>query len=183
MLVTAIQKNNKVIHRNIALSKIDQSLYIINPPQEILSEPSEFWKIDGNTISIMNDEEKNVVLLGRNKESKLKELEEWWSNIELTGIKINGYDFYLGIENDDIAALTGTFVLSQQSISLGLANNQTVFTVFDKEKIPHQITFANMTSLLLQYGQTSVSLTQIYNDKKNEINNATSQSELDAITF
>lgn len=68
-----------------------------------------------------------------------------------------GYDtglgWRMGWQADDVALLTGMYVLGQRAAALGI--DQPV-VVFDMQGQPHAMTFANFDSLILTYGAARV---------------------------
>jgi hypothetical protein len=68
-----------------------------------------------------------------------------------------GYDtglgWRMGWQADDVALLTGMYVLGQRAAALGI--DQPV-VVFDMEGIPHAMTFAEFDVLILTYGAARV---------------------------
>jgi hypothetical protein len=68
-----------------------------------------------------------------------------------------GYDtglgWRIGWQADDVALLTGMYVLSQRASQLG---SEQPVVVFDMNGVPHAMTFAEFDTLILAYGAARV---------------------------
>lgn len=115
--------------------------------------------------------------LERIKFLKLETLDTEWNNIISNGWT-TPYGWKLGLDIQDVSLLMGVFILAKETHSSGL--NSPIFIV-DTNGISHEIAFADLTNLLMQYGQARSLLSQNYSNKKTLIEQASSIAELDNI--
>lgn len=116
--------------------------------------------------------------LDKAKIEKTKELDEYWKSVLAQGWT-TPYGWKLGLDNQDVTLLTGAFILLKESSSMGLSNTT---SIVDTNSVPHELNVNDMTALMLQYGQYRASLSQIYSTKKQNIDNASSISELNSFS-
>jgi hypothetical protein len=97
-----------------------------------------------------------------------QELERWFSEQLEAGCELsNGYS--LGLTSNDVALLTGNYVLAQTAANIGLP----LPDLIDKDGVPHRIeSLAVLTQLMLEYGQYRAGLSAVYAAKKAAIEQA-----------
>jgi hypothetical protein len=82
----------------------------------------------------------------------------------------------LGIDIPDVALLNGNFVLAKEAAGMGITDP--VFVV-DTTGESHAFNLADLTALMLQYGQARAVLSSQDAAKRTAINNANTIEELD----
>ena len=107
--------------------------------------------------------------LEKAKLEKLEEVDEEWKTILEAGWETS-YGWSLGIDISDVALLNGNFVLAKEAASLGITDP--VFVV-DTTGQSHAFNLADLTSLMLQYGQARALLSSQDATKRTAIKNAT----------
>ena len=112
--------------------------------------------------------------LEKAKLEKLEEVDEEWKTILEAGWETS-YGWSLGIDISDVALLNGNFVLAKEAASLGITDP--VFVV-DTTGQSHAFNLADLTSLMLQYGQARALLSSQDAAKRTAIKNATTIEEL-----
>jgi hypothetical protein len=112
--------------------------------------------------------------LEKAKLEKLEEVDEEWKTILEAGWETS-YGWSLGIDIPDVALLNGNFVLAKEAASLGITDP--VFVV-DTTGQSHAFNLADLTSLMLQYGQARALLSSQDATKRTAIKNATTIEEL-----
>lgn len=133
--------------------------YINDPTQEQLDQVNsiiESWPLE------------------KAKLEKLEEVDEEWKTILEAGWE-TPYGWSLGIDIPDVALLNGNFVLAKEAASLGITDP--VFVV-DTTGQSHAFNLADLTSLMLQYGQARALLSSQDATKRTAIKNATTIEEL-----
>lgn len=108
---------------------------------------------------------------------KIKQINNNWK-IKLNEGWITSYGWSLGIDVQDVALLTGAFTLAKEASNLGITDP---VSIVDKEGLSHELNLADLTSLMLSYGQARSQLSGAYASKLNAIKNATSVEELEAL--
>ena len=133
--------------------------YIDDPTQEQLDQVNSiigYWPLE------------------KAKLEKLEEVDEEWKTILEAGWETS-YGWSLGIDISDVALLNGNFVLAKEAASLGITDP--VFVV-DTTGQSHAFNLADLTSLMLQYGQARALLSSQDATKRTAIKNATTIEEL-----
>ena len=133
--------------------------YINDPTQEQLDQVNsiiESWPLE------------------KAKLEKLEEIDEEWQSILESGWE-TPYGWSLGIDISDVALLNGNFVLAKEAAGLGIA--APVFVV-DKSGESHAFNLADLTGLMLQYGQARAALSSQDSAKRTAIKNCTTIEEL-----
>ena len=128
--------------------------YIDNPTQEQLDQVNSIigsWPLE------------------KAKLEKLEEVDEEWKTILEAGWETS-YGWSLGIDVSDVALLNGNFVLAKEAASLGITDP--VFVV-DTTGQSHAFNLADLTSLMLQYGQARALLSSQDATKRTAIKNTT----------
>ena len=128
--------------------------YIDNPTQEQLDQVNSIigsWPLE------------------KAKLEKLEEVDEEWKTILEAGWETS-YGWSLGIDVSDVALLNGNFVLAKEAASLGITDP--VFVV-DTTGQSHAFNLADLTSLMLQYGQAIALLSSQDETKRTAIKNTT----------
>ena len=115
--------------------------------------------------------------LEKAKLEKLEEVDEEWETILETGWE-TPYGWSLGIDIPDVALLNGNFVLAKEAAGMGITDP--VFVV-DKSGGSHAFNLADLTALMLQYGQARALLSSQDSTKRTAISNANTIEELNAL--
>lgn len=68
----------------------------------------------------------------------------------------------LGISTDDVALLTGNYVLAKEAAALSLP----VPAIIDRDGVPHELDIEDLTALMLEYGQHRAALSAEYAQRK-----------------
>tara|TARA_B100001564_G_scaffold249892_1_gene212234 strand:+ start:539 stop:1048 length:510 start_codon:yes stop_codon:yes gene_type:complete len=113
--------------------------------------------------------------LEKAKLEKLEEVDEQWKTILEAGWE-TPYGWSLGFDIADIALLNGNFVLAKEAAGMGITDP--VFVV-DKSGESHAFNLADLTGLMLQYGQARAVLSSQDAAKRTLINNANTIEELE----
>lgn len=133
--------------------------YIDDPTQEQLDQVNsilESWSLE------------------KAKLEKLEEVDEEWETILETGWE-TPYGWSLGIDIPDVALLNGNFVLAKEAAGMGITDP--VFVV-DKSGESHAFNLADLTGLMLQYGQARAVLSSQDAAKRTAIKNCTTIDQL-----
>ena len=136
--------------------------YIDNPTQEQLDQVNsiiESWPLE------------------KAKLEKLEEVDEEWKAILEVGWE-TPYGWSLGVDIPDVALLNGNFVLAKEAAGLGITDP--VFVV-DKSGESHAFNLADLTVLMLQYGQARALFSSQDSTKRTAISNANTIEELNAL--
>lgn len=113
--------------------------------------------------------------LEKTKLEKLEEVDAEWKTILEAGWQ-TPYGWSLGIDIADVALLNGNFVLAKEAAGMGITDP--VFVV-DTTGESHAFNLADLTALMLQYGQARAVLSSQDAAKRTAINNANTIEELD----
>lgn len=108
------------------------------------------------------------------KLEKLEEVDEEWKTILEAGWE-TPYGWSLGIDVSDVALLNGNFVLAKEAASMGIVDP--VFVV-DTTGQSHSFNLADLTGLMLQYGQARAVFSSQDAAKRTAIKNANTIEEL-----
>jgi len=115
--------------------------------------------------------------LDQAKLDKLTEIDEEWKVTLNTGWQTpEGWS--LGIHTDDVALLNGAFTLAKEAVALGSTDP---VVILDMDSVPHSLSLAEMTSLMLAYGQARTTLTTADAAKRKLVQDATTIEELSEI--
>lgn len=68
----------------------------------------------------------------------------------------------LGLSAEDASLLLGVFILTSQSVALGVSKPDTPVRIIDTENVAHTLTLPELTSLLLAYGQARAAIADDY---------------------
>ena len=171
-------------YRHIASGKVMKLPFSVRMPDGSSRTDPEQWSQDPEVMVIagfeqteITQEDINAMLpkLSEEKEKRIFDLQNIWQY----GILKEGYTtpegWALGIDTDDVSLLTGAFLLLKESSALGLGDTT---TIIDMEGIPHVLSLAEMTNLMLQYGQFRSTKSQQYSAKLQQIKDATTVEEL-----
>lgn len=107
----------------------------------------------------------------------VEELNKKWQS-QINNGWVTPFGWKLGLQNNDITLLTGSFILAKEMHSLGLS---TEGTVVDTDGISHNLQISQLTTLMLQYGQYRSLLSNEYANKKQSIEQSQSIEELNNI--
>lgn len=108
---------------------------------------------------------------------KLAEIEKEWKDTMKAGWT-TPYGWTVGMDTQDITLLTGLFMLAKEAASLGITDP---VNVIDTAGQPHSLTLAELTGLMLQYGNHRAGLSNTYAERRNLVNIATSIEDLEEI--
>jgi hypothetical protein len=111
------------------------------------------------------------------KINKLNEIEVEWKETVESGWE-TPLGWKLGINIQDITLLNGAFTLAKEANSLGITDP---VTIVDTEGNTHSLSLADLTPLMLQYGNARAVLSSNYANRKNAIKAATTLAELELI--
>lgn len=111
------------------------------------------------------------------KNIKFRQLDDEWNMIITSGWP-TPYGWKLGLTSNDISLLTGNFILAKEAYSMGLGDS---FVVVDTDGMAHELNLADLTALMLQYGQTRALLSTQYANTRLIIKNCTTIEELNNI--
>ena len=118
-----------------------------------------------------------ITELDQAKLDKLTEIDEEWKVTLNTGWQTpEGWS--LGIHTDDVALLNGAFTLAKEATALGSTDP---VVILDMDSVPHSLTLAEMTSLMLAYGQARTTLTTADAAKRKLVQDAVTIEELSEI--
>ena len=112
--------------------------------------------------------------LEKAKLEKLEEVDEEWKTILEAGWQ-TPYGWSLGIDIADVALLNGNFVLAKEAAGMGITDP--VFVV-DTTGESHAFNLADLTGLMLQYGQARAVLSSQDAAKRTAIKNCTTIDQL-----
>lgn len=115
--------------------------------------------------------------LDQAKLDKLTEIDEEWK-VTLNAGWQTPEGWRLGIHTDDVALLNGAFTLAKEATALGSTDP---VVILDMDSLPHSLTLAEMTSLMLAYGQARTTLTTADAARRKLVQDATTIEELSEI--
>ena len=111
------------------------------------------------------------------KESKLKQIDAEWIEVEKTGWD-SGQGFNLGITSSDVALLVGVFSLAKEAAAMGLAIPSIIAM---NNSVVNFETISEMTILLLRYGAARSQMSEEFAAKRRAVESATTVEELELI--
>jgi NAD(P)-dependent dehydrogenase (short-subunit alcohol dehydrogenase family) len=94
----------------------------------------------------------------RAKNAQLREIENNWQATIAAGWP-TPYGWKLGLTPQDITLLTGAFILAKETQTMGLASSG---VIVDTDGLAHELSVADLTGLMLQYGQARAALSAAY---------------------
>ena len=94
----------------------------------------------------------------RAKNAQLREIENNWQATIAAGWP-TPYGWKLGLTPQDITLLTGAFILAKEAQTMGLASSG---VIVDTDGLAHELSVADLTGLMLQYGQARAALSAAY---------------------
>jgi hypothetical protein len=159
-------------------------VYQIGPPDQpqyavdYLPEATASQRNDGNAIVTAFDR-----TLETARQAKRESLVNWWSLKEREGITPTGRTTRLGMSASDVALLTGQFVLAKTAVELGAKTPQDKFVIVGKKGDVTQLTLAELTAALLDYGEQRTALSTQFLTYQAAIEQAASIAELDAVSL
>ena len=112
--------------------------------------------------------------LDQAKLDKLTEIDEEWK-VTLNNGWQTPEGWRLGIHTDDVALLNGAFTLAKEAAALGSTDP---VVILDMDSVSHALSLADMTSLMLAYGQARTTLTTADAAKRKLVQDATTMEEL-----
>lgn len=132
------------------------------PPGNIEAWTANF---DDQPCVVRIDEERLAASL---EPSPRETLETWFQSAIDEGFGY-GEDIRLGLTTEDVALLTGNYVLAKECHELGLP----LPPVIDKSGTSHTLDFNDLTALMLEYGQYRAQLSADYAAQRAAIEAAT----------
>ena len=112
--------------------------------------------------------------LDQAKLDKLTEIDQDWK-VTLNNGWQTPEGWSLGIHTDDVALLNGAYALAKEAASLGSTDP---VTILDTNGEPHSLTVAEMTPLMLAYGQARSELSGADAARRKLVKDATTIEEL-----
>lgn len=89
------------------------------------------------------------------------EADVWFEQQILAGFD-TGEGFTLGLTETDVTLLTGNYVLAKEADAMEMP----LAPIIDSTGVPHQLTMAKLTEVMLAYGAHRAALSQEYAEKK-----------------
>lgn len=83
--------------------------------------------------------------------------DEWFAAQVASGFTTE-YGWRLGLDENDVTLLTGAFVLAKEASAMGLP----LPAIVDADGVPHSLSLADMTALMLAYGAHRAALSEEY---------------------
>lgn len=90
------------------------------------------------------------------------DLDAWFAAQLDAGYVVPGFNFRLGLRQEDVTLLTGAFVLAKETAAL----LGSVPPVIDMDGVPHELTLEQFTTIMLGYGQHRATLFADYAARK-----------------
>lgn len=109
---------------------------------------------------------------------KLQQLDAAWAQIVKTGWATPA-GWHMGLDISDVTLLTGAFMLAKEAANIGL---NAPAHIIDTVGVTHELSLAQLTELMLVYGQTRSALSGAYAATRQAITGAATQEELAAIS-
>jgi len=162
---------------NVSLLKTDENNITKN-----ITMPVAVDSDNGKFLKSLVEETWNYVPSARDplsqaKAQKLNSINKEYKQIEESGWD-SGFGFFLGISANDVAFLTGAYILAKEASFLNLP----LPTIIAMDNNP--VTFANfehMTQVMLQYGNARAEISSRFAAKRKAVELATSVEEVKAI--
>lgn len=104
------------------------------------------------------------------KNEKLREIDAAWQANLAAGWE-TPYGWKLGIATQDVTLLMGAFILAKEASAMGLADTG---AIIDTDGVTHSMTLAELTQLMLMYGQARSSLSGVDAARREAVKNAIS---------
>ena len=184
MLATVIHKPTKQLMRHVETTKLSPITdYIINPPQDVINTPPEYWVISGDTVRVMNAGEIAAIIFPQQKTDKLQQLEDWWITLGLQGISITYNSNTYIFDGSDAAFnhLVSLYTFSKAAVDTSFAAANKTYPFIDRTGTSRNLTAVQIANILARYGTTRLTNYNNYTQKRNAINAATNKAALDAI--
>ncbi len=140
--------------------------HLIVTVDQLPSDPRyrQAWEVDFSQDApevTINPEKKATI----DRAIALKELDDWFSAQIAAGMETAG-GWKLGLTQADVTLLTGNYVLAKEAAAMG----GPVPPVVDTDGVPHEMAdIAELTALMLGYGQYRAALSAEYAERKAEI--------------
>jgi hypothetical protein len=113
----------------------------------------------------------------RAKNDKLREIDADWQTTAANGWT-TPYGWKLGIAPQDVTLLTGAFILAKEVAAMGLPDTA---AIIDTDGATHSLALAELTQLMLMYGQARSELSGIDAARREAVKIATSVEAVQAI--
>lgn len=183
MLCTAVNKIDKTLLRNAESTKLNPAFWIINPPENVISQSPEYWIIVGDTITLMNQSQIDTVDLPRFKEHKLYQLDNWLENqLETTTTFVynsNSYTFKFSEETNNRLIYLYTF--SNAAVNTNFAAANKTYAFYDDIGVVRNLNAVAIANVFARYGTSRLVIINTYLQKKEAIRVAASKNDLAAI--
>lgn len=175
-------------YRNLRNGYVEKLPFRVRLPDGTTRTDPDQWKNDPEILFLAGYMETSLSeediarfrpTLQQIQNQKLSELENYWSKkIQDGWTTPSGWK--LGLKTEDVTLLTGAFLLLKESVNLGLSNS---VNVVDTDNQSHTMDLTSMTQLMLGYGSYRANLSDNYSNLKNQINNASSIEQVEAIVI
>jgi hypothetical protein len=113
----------------------------------------------------------------RAKNDKLREIDADWQATVAAGWT-TPYGWKLGIAAQDVTLLTGAFILAKEAAAMGLPDT---VAIIDTDGATHSLALAELTQLMLMYGQARSEFSGIDAARREAVKIATSVEAVQAI--
>lgn len=166
----------------ITLPKLHEQIAAVVPIEGVADNGDETYRVDYIDQPTQEQlDQINAILaswpLERSKLEQLEEVDKEWEGILEAGWE-TPYGWSLGLDISDVALLNGNFVLAKEAASLGIPGPVFVVDISGKS---HELSFADLTALMLQYGQARAALSAGDASKRTAIQEASTIEELMAL--
>jgi hypothetical protein len=115
--------------------------------------------------------------LARAKLFKLQQIDAAWAQTVKAGWE-SPDGWKLGIDISDVTLLTGAFMLAKEAANMGI---DAPVTITDMKGNAHSLNLAEITVLMLAYGQARAAISAADAARRRATNNATAIEELDTL--
>lgn len=140
--------------------------------------------IDIGYLEAITDEQETQIAavladwpLMRAKNDKLREIDADWQATVATGWP-TPYGWKLGIATQDVTLLMGAFILAKEASAMGLPDT---VAIIDTDGATHSLALAELTQLMLMYGQARSELSGIDAARREAVKPAISVEAVQAI--
>ena len=89
-----------------------------------------------------------------------QDADAWFANQVAAGF-VGSQEIKLGLDTTDVALLTGNFVLAKEADSIG----SNIPPVIDMDGNVHEMSMAQLTELMLEYGQHRAAISAAYKQR------------------
>lgn len=185
MLCTAIHLPSKTILRNVESTKLNPSEHLINPDQTILDTPSDYWVVSGNTITIMDQTQKDAIDIIKLKIFKRLQLENWLDGqLDTTTTftySSNSYTFKFNDTTNDY--LMQLYTMAKSAVDTSFATASKTYAVYDENNTLRNLNNSQISNVYARYATNRAAIYVTYYAKIAEIKNASTKAQVIAITI